>query len=82
MRFHRNISLLKLCVTMIMASFMCFFLEYLEEFRGSYVHEGPNFFCLALAPENSGAAQAICLCSLSPFAFKIPKLAVNSGGFT
>ena len=37
MRFHRNISLLRSCVTTATMSFMCFFLEYPKEFRGSCV---------------------------------------------
>ena len=37
MRFHRNISLLRLCVTTATASFMCFFLEYPKKFHGSCV---------------------------------------------
>ena len=47
--FHRNISLLKSCVKVATVSFMCFFLEYPKEFRGSCVRKGPKY-CFALGP--------------------------------
>jgi hypothetical protein len=57
-RFHRNIPLLKSCVTITTASFVFFFLKYPKEFCDSYMCIMLQNFVSPCGPKNSGTREA------------------------